>query len=123
MSATIHRHPASLYPEHLAPALSSPIPRGPINHGTDARYDIDKLLADQRQVWNWAVANSLAVLSVNGDRNGAYLCIAPAAHLQRLFGDECAMIQRRTEFGLATETWLGVVGHIRVFWRDVKCVH
>lgn len=119
--ATVHQFP-SYIPEHLAPAFASPLTKAPINE-RDARTDIDKLLADQRQVWNWAVANGLAVLSINGDRNGAYLCVAPAKNITVLFGDECAQVQRRTEGGFCTETWMGMVGHIRVFWRDVKCVH
>ena len=122
MTATVHQFP-SYYPEHLAPAFAAPIPRGAINGERDARYDIDKLLHDQRQVWDWAIANRLAVLSVNGDRNGAYLYVAPASHIYVLFGEECSQIQRKTENGLCTETWLGVIGHIRVFWREVKCVH
>lgn len=122
MSATVHILP-SCYPEHLAPAFSAPIPKGPINDAGDARYDIDKLLHDQRQVWDWAVANRLAVLSVNGDRCGAYLCVAPTRNIYTLFGDECSQVQRKTKNGLCTETWLGLVGHIRVFWREVKCVH
>lgn len=120
--ATIHTFP-SYYPEHLAPAFASPIQRGPINGRADARYDIDKLLADQKQVWDWAMTKGIAVLSVNGDRNGAYLCVVPTANIYELFGDECAQVQRKSENGLLTETWLGLVGHIRVFWREVTCVH
>lgn len=121
MSAAILPFPY-YFPEHLAPAFIAPLCKGQVNTA-DARTNIDKLLADQRQVWDWAVASGLAVLSINGDRNGAYLCVAPAKHIYSLFGDECAQIQRQTRDGLCTETWIGLVGHIRVFWREVKCVH
>jgi len=121
MSATVIAFPYCV-PEHLVPAFIAPACTGQINTA-DARHDIDKLLADQRQVWDWAVASGLAVLSINGDRNGAYLCIAPAEHIYKLFGEECAQIQRKTQDGLCLETWMGLVGHIRVFWREVKCVH
>lgn len=121
MSATVLPFPY-YFPEHLAPAFIAPLCSGQVN-AADARYDIDKLLADQRSVWDWATAAGLAVLSINGDRNGAYLCVAPADHIYKLFGEECAQIQRKTQDGLCVETWMGLVGHIRVFWREVKCVH
>lgn len=121
MSATVLPFPY-YFPEHLAPAFIAPLSKGPLD-ASDARHDIDKLLADQRQVWDWAMAAGLAVLSINGDRNGAYLCVAPSEHIYKLFGDECALIQRKTLDGLRVESWMGMVGHIRIFWREVKCVH
>lgn len=121
MSATVLPFPY-YFPEHLAPAFIAPLSKGPLD-ASDARHDIDKLLGDQRQVWDWAMAAGLAVLSINGDRNGAYLCVAPSEYIYKLFGDECALIQRKTQDGLRVESWMGMVGHIRIFWREVKCVH
>jgi hypothetical protein len=34
--------------------------------------DVERLLADQRSAWDWAIAKHVAVLSINADRNGAY---------------------------------------------------
>jgi hypothetical protein len=112
-------HPAC--PEFMAPSLNPPT-RGAINRG-DARSDIDALLADQKTAWNFAVAHNLAILSVNADRNGAYLVVTPNKDIYKLFGDECGMWRRHVEGGLTTEHWIGCIGHIRVFWREVKCVH
>lgn len=113
------------YPEHLAPVFNWPLISGALNgqRTTDARHDIDKLFADMRTAWDWAIANQVAVIGLDADRNGAYLRIAPSARLRTLFGDECAMIHRKTEAGLQTEWWIGSIEHIRVFWREVSCVH
>lgn len=120
MTATIHplRHSSSM--EHLSPAFIWPNLGGPIS---DARVDIDSMLDDIRQAWDWAIANHLAVLSVNADRCGAYICIAAVPKLYTVFGDECSWVQRKDEGCLRTELWIGCIGHIRVFWREVKCVH
>jgi hypothetical protein len=124
MSATLHPLPPSLYPEHLAPVFSWPAVGGPLNGSRerDARCDIDKLFADMRTAWDWAMCNHIAVIGVDADRNGAYLRVVHSTKLQHLFGDECAMIKRHTEAGLRTEIWLGSIEHIRVFWREVTCV-
>lgn len=119
MTATIHKIPPPC-PEHLAPSFNAAV-GGPLSG--DARCDIDKLLADIRSAWDWAAANQVAVLSVNADRNGAYLVIAPSQKLHRLFGDECAQWRQHTQDGLRTENWIGCIGHIRVFWWEVTCVH
>lgn len=118
--------PAFPYPEHLMPALrwqpvSSPITNREV--AGDARTCIDKLLDDQRRIYAWAQSHHLAVLSINADRNGAYICVAAQPSLYRLLGDECTKVCSRIENGLALEYWIGLVGEIRVFWREVKCVH
>lgn len=113
------------YPEHLAPLLHWHGVSGAIS-GTrsgDARMDLERLYADMRTAWDWAIAKHVAVLSINADRNGAYLFVAASPMLQTLFGDECAWIRRNVEHGLETSLWLGCIGHIRVFWREVKCAH
>lgn len=124
MTANLYRFPRN-YPEHLAPVFAWPNIDGPMNghRDRDARCDIATALADQRTAFDWATSKQLAVLSVNADRNGAYLCVAPSPMIYTLFGEECAWIQRKVENGLSTELWLGCIGHIRVFWREVKCVH
>ncbi len=133
-TATLHQLPPPLYPEHLSPVFDWPAVGGPLNatspkagtsgeRNQDARCDIDKLLEDMRSAWAWAKASHVAVLSVDADRNGAYLRLAASPRLRTLFGDECAMIQRHEKADLRTETWLGCIGHIRVFWREVTCVH
>lgn len=114
----------AIYPEHLAPVFHWPAIGGPLlPEQKDARCDIEKVLADQRAGFEWAQAEHLAVLSINADRNGAYLCIAPSPRLIDLFGEEMACIHQRTEGGVQTKFWLGCIGHIRVFWREVTCVH
>lgn len=126
MTATLHRLlPASIYPEHLAPCFDWPAVGGPLTGepARDARGDIDKLLADMRTAWDWAKASQVAVISLDADRNGAYLRVAASPRLRTLFGDECAQIRQRETDGLRTETWLGCIGHIRVFWREVTCAH
>lgn len=114
------------YPEHLMPALRwQPVSR-PITErekSSDPRSCIDKLLDDQRRIFNWAQSEHLAVLSINADRNGAYACVAAQAALYKIFGDECAKVHERSENGVVLEYWIGLVGEIRVFWREVKCVH
>lgn len=117
----------SLLPqEHLFPALRWQPVSQPITKRTndaDPRTAIDKLLDDQRRVWTWAQDKHLAVLSVNADRNGAYACIAPHPDLYTMFGEECVKVHSRDENGLILEYWMGLVGELRVFWREVKCVH
>lgn len=106
-------------PEFLAPSLN--VPTRVAMNGGDARTDIDTLLADQKAAWEFAMANRLAILATAADRNGAYLVVAPAKHIYKLFGEECGMWRRHSDAGLTTEHWLGCIGHIRVFWREVKC--
>lgn len=116
---------ASHYPEHLAPLLHWHGVSGAISgkRSGDARMDVERLLADQRTAWEWAIAKQVAVLSINADRNGAYLFVAASPMLQTLFGDECTWISRYVEHGLETSLWIGCIGHIRVFWLEVKCAH
>ena len=129
MTATLHQLPPPVYPEHLAPVFDWPAVGGPLNSANpnararDARCDIDQLLADIRAAWEWAKASHVAVLSIDADRNGAYLRLVESPRLRGLFGDECAMVKRSEKDGLRTEIWLGCIGHIRVFWREVTCVH
>ncbi len=104
-------------PEFLKPALNL-MAGGPMG---DARTDVDKLLADQKAAWDFAKAKGLAVLTMAADRNGAYLVVAPSKDIYALFGEECGQWRRHSEAGLLTEYWLGCIGHIRVFWREVKC--
>ncbi|MBI2278176.1 MAG: hypothetical protein HYU74_12550 [Dechloromonas sp.] len=124
MTANTHEANLSMYPEHLAPALHWHGLGGPMNgqRSKDARCDFDAVMADQRTAWEWAAAKHLAVLSVNADRNGAYLCLAASPTLATLFGDECSRVTRIVQGALATELWMGCIGHIRVFWREVKCL-
>lgn len=120
MTASVHQlHHGASTPEFLYPALSITA-GGPM---ADARTDIARLLDDQKTAWDFAAAKNLAVLTVAADRNGAYLVVAPSKDIYTLFGDECGQWRRHTENGLLTEYWLGCIGHIRVFWREVKCVH
>lgn len=123
MTLTPVTHLPTQHPEHLAPLLFWHGLGGPINghRQSDARTDIAALLADQRTAWDWAEANHVAVLSINGDRNGAYLFVAASRSLYTLFGEECAWVKRSIERGVETTLWLGCIGHIRVFWREVKC--
>jgi hypothetical protein len=107
------------YPEYLAPSLN-PAVGGPI---PDARADIDRLLEDQKEAMRFALAQSLPILTLGADRNGAYVVVAPAKHIYKVFGDECGQWRRHVDAGLTTEYWLGCIGHIRVFWREVKCTH
>lgn len=123
MSAVFHEFP---YPEHLSPVFDWPAVGGPLDatRTGDARCNIDRLLVDMSAAWDWAAANHLAVLSIDADRNGAYLRLAPAPRLRTLFGDECACIRRTVEHGLQVERWIGTIGeNIRVFWQEVACVH
>lgn len=111
-------------PEHLLPGFL-PAPSGPLN-GTrprDVRCAVDALVTDMKTALNWATSAQLAVLSINADRNGAYLVVAPSPRLKTLFGEECTWFHRYTDHGLLIEHWLGAIGHIRVFWREVTCVH
>jgi hypothetical protein len=124
MSNLLH-FPPPIYPEHLQPVFQWPAVGGALNglRGSDARSDIDKIFADLRTAWDWAIANQVAVIGLDADRNGAYLRVAPSPRLHTLFGDECANVHRKTEAGLRVEWWIGGIGHIRVFWREVTCVH
>lgn len=112
-------------PEHLAPVFAWHGIGGPMtgNPDRDARCDIKAIFTDLRTAWDWAAAKHLAVLSIAADRNGAYLCLAASPVLHTLFGDECIRVTRIVQGTLATELWLGYIGHIRVFWREVTCVH
>lgn len=118
MTATIHSL-APTTPEFLAPSLCQPV-RGPIN-SADQRLDFAALQADMKQAWDFATAKGLSVLTVAADRNGAYLVVAPHPSIYALFAGECGQHRRHVGHGLTTEHWLGCIGHIRVFWREVKC--
>lgn len=118
MTASIHSL-APTTPEILAPSLCQPV-RGPIN-GADQRLDFAALQDDMKLAWDFATAKGLSVLTVAADRNGAYLVVAPHPSIYALFGDECGQHRRHVDHGLTTEHWLGCIGHIRVFWREVKC--
>lgn len=102
-------------PEYLSPSLLVPV-GGPI---PDARLDIERLLEDMKTGMRFAAAKHLPILTMAADRNGAYIVIAPTKTLKTLFGDECAPWRREVSHGLLTEHWLGLVGHIRFFWREV----
>lgn len=117
MTAQIHSMPGTTLPEYLAPSLA-PAVGGPIQ---DARMDINDMIDDMREGMRWATAQKVPVLSMACDRNGAYLVVAPVKHIYTLFGAECGQWRRHVENGLTTEHWLGCIGHIRVFWREVKC--
>lgn len=119
MSAVVHHMPAVSMPELFFPSLCQPV-RQPIN-SKDQRLDFDALQADMKMAWDFAVAKGLSVLTVAADRNGAYLVVAAHPSIYALFGEECAQHRRHVEHGLCTEHWLGCIGHIRVFWREVKC--
>lgn len=104
-------------PEFLVPSLN-------ITAGgamADARHDIERLLADQKTAWDFARTKGLAVLTVAADRNGAYLVVAPSKDIYTLFGEECGQWRRHVDAGTTIKYWLGCIGHIRVFWREVKC--
>lgn len=118
MTAQNHTMPGTV-PEYFVPALA-PAVGGPIK---EARMKIEDMLDDMLEGKRWADAQKLPVLSVGVDRNGAYLVVAPAKHIYTLFGKECGWWRRHEEAGLTTEHWLGCVGHIRFFWREVKCTH
>jgi hypothetical protein len=109
----------TLCPEHLAPSLVAAV-GGPIR---DARHDLDRLIEDQKTAMRFAIAHHLPILTMAADRNGAYLVVAPTRHIYTLFGDECAQWRRHVDGAVTTEYWLGCIGHIRVFWREVKCMH
>lgn len=115
----IQQTPFAICPEYLAPSLAVPA-GGPI---PDARLDIERLLEDQKEAMRWAINASVPILTMAADRNGAYIVVAPVKHIYALFGEECGQWRRHTENGLTTEHWLGCIGHIRVFWREVKCTH
>lgn len=115
----------ALAPEHMLPSLHAPV-GGPINgeRAKDYRCDFEQLQADMRTAWDFAAAQHLPVLTAACDRNGAYLVVAPSKHIYKLFGDEAACWQRVPgKNGVVVEHWMGAIGHIRVFWRDVKCTH
>lgn len=119
MTAMVHSLPGLPWPEHLIPAFHPPV-GGPI------RFDFrnfETMMADLRTASDFARAQQLAILQMAFDRNGAYLVIAPSPRLYKIFGNECAWVQRKVEHGLRIEHWLGCIGHIRVFWREVKCMH
>lgn len=122
--SNVHVLPLAGLPEYLLPLLNVPV-GGPINgsRGHDTPCDFEKLLADQRTAWDWAVANRLAVLSANADRNGAYLVLAPSPRLHTLFGEERSCVHQSVQNGMRIELWVGSIEHIRVFWREVSCVH
>lgn len=111
-------HSAATYPEMMYPSLNI-VAGGPING--EARREVDSYLGDIKTAMDFATAKHLAVLTMAADRNGAYLVVAPHPTIYALFGDECGQWRRHTENGLTTEHWLGCIGHIRVFWREVKC--
>lgn len=102
--------------EHLAPSLAAPV-GGPIR---DARMEIGQLMTDMQTAVDFCTAQHIPVLTIAADRNGAYLVVAPAAHLRVLFGDECTCWRRGVSGHLVTEHWIGLIGHIRVFWREVN---
>lgn len=126
MTASIHQLPAPLYPEHLSPVFNWPAVGGPLAASPtgDARLNIDRLMQDMRAAWDWAMANHVAVLSIDADRNGAYLRLAPSPRLRTLFGEECACIHSFPSHGLQVQRWIGTVGqNVRAFWQEVTCVH
>lgn len=105
--------------EHLAPSLNVPTSR-PLN---DARTDIEGLITDIRFAFDFAQKHALAVLSVNADRFGAYMIIAPTDNIRKLFKKDCVCWRNFEQAGTNTEHWVASIKHIRVFWREVKCVH
>lgn len=116
-------------PEHLTPG-QYPQPGGPIvnRRDPDARLDIASVLAGQEAALRFAEKHHVAILNIGTDRTGTYAIVASQRHLQSVFGEECAWIQRHTAYGARTEIWLGTieVNHqvIRFFWREVQqCVH
>lgn len=117
--------PSAIYPEQLAPVFDWPAVGGPLNRQDNQRApcSIDKLLADIRIAWDWAQLNHVPILSVDADRNGVYLRLVATPRLYTLFGDECATVRREEKNGQRIEVWLGCIGHIRAFWREVTCVH
>ncbi len=120
MSNQIIAFPGQPMPEHLQPAFHAPV-GGPIRKQSPGTFE--DYIRDIRKAVEFALAKGLMVISINADRNGAYLVVVPQPTLYKLFGDECASVQRRTEAGLVTELWLGSLDNVRVFWREVKCVH
>lgn len=129
MTATLHQLPLPVYPEHLAPVFDWPAVGGPLNstnpnaRAREPQRDLEKMFEDIRSGLAWAEAANIRVISFDGDRNGAYLRLVASPRLRGLFGDECTMVKRQEKNGLRTEIWLGCIGHIRVFWREVTCVH
>lgn len=106
-------------PEILSPA-SLPAVGGPIG---DARRNIDQMVEDMKTAMRFAIRNSLPILTMAVDRNGAYLVIAPVGHAREVFGDECGLISAKPEGGMVVEQWLGCVDNVRVFWREFKPAH
>lgn len=123
-TSNVHYLSNPITPDYLLPSLAQPV-GGPLlaRPGSDARCDFDKLQADQRTAWEWAIANHIAPLTCAFDRNGAYLVLPPSPRLYAIFGKECNWWHQSTNNGLRTQLWLGCIGHIRVFWREVTCVH
>ncbi len=114
---------ATATPEFVIPALAQPV-GGPLTPGGDVHCDLDRLFADMRTAWHFAERNYLAVLTIAADRNGAYMVVSPTARLAPIFGAECGLLRSEPpQNGVVVEHWLGCIGHIRVFWREVKCAH
>lgn len=124
MFPNTHHLPENI-PEALAPSFQM-VAAGPINgrRPHDFRIDFERLTADMRTAWDFAALNLLAVLSISGDRNGAYMIVAPSPRLHDLLGDEASRWhQAPVKNGLVVEYWVGHLDHIRIFWREVKCTH
>lgn len=109
--------------EYFIPSLLQPV-GGPINGDKDYRKEFDELQRDQRTAWEFAKRHGLAVLTVAGDRNGAYLVVSATPRLRQIFGEEAARWRWGESNGSLVEYWLGLIDErIRVFWREIKCVH
>lgn len=116
MTASIHSIAPSV-PEFLLPLFHAPV-GGPVCFDFT---DFEKVMDDLRTATDFARAQHINILSASFDRNGAYLFVVASPHLYKLFGDECGWVRDATENGLRIQFWLGCIGHIRVFWREVKC--
>ncbi len=104
-------------PDPLLPSLSIPVGSAM----PDSRKDFDQLQKGMRAAWGFAEKNHLAVLTVAGDRNGAYLVIAPCAYLAALFGNDAGCWRKEPAKGGHTlEYWMAEREQFRVFWREVK---
>lgn len=119
MNARIYHLPQSgpACPEYFAPSMAVPV-GGAI---ADARTNLEQLFEDMQTGMLYANTKHLPILTIAADRNGAYLVVAPTRDIYKLFGNECATWRRQVEGQMTVEHWFGMVGHIRFFWREVKC--
>lgn len=119
MSARIHEIHAkdeALLPPHLLPIGYATL-TGPVRLTS---VGLQQALADLRSAAEFAGSHQLNVLSLAIDRCGPYLVVVPHSRIYKLFGEECAWVQRKVDNGLRIETWLGKIGEVRVFWREVS---